>query len=319
MESIDCFENSSTELISCGEEGREKPDDSSSVLSVHAPTNMTAILKIFSRKKSIDPRTINETELSRCLTKIDLTAIGVGATLGAGIYVLTGSIARDLAGPGIVLSFFIAGFASLLAALCYAEFGARVPRVGSAYIYSYVTVGELIAFVVGWNLILEYIIGTSSVARAWSGYVDSLAKDSIRNFTLTKIGEMNIAVKGFGRFPDFLAFFVILISLVPLSLGVKLTSRTNNVITTINIIVVLIVIFAGFSLAESENWTNDFLPFGFSGVLAGAASAFYGFVGFDAIAATAEEANEPDKSIPRAVLLTLGQCSLISFAFYLCE
>ena len=258
------------------------------------------------RKKYIDPSTFSTTELRRCLTKFDLTALGVGSTLGVGIYVLAGDIARDLAGPGVVLSFFIAAVASLLAALCYAEFASRVPRVGSAYVFSYVVVGELAAFIIGWNLILEYIIALSTGARAVSSYFEILASDYTRkNLTLPSSNASE------PYRPDIIAALVVLLVTIPIAIGVKFTSWANNIMTVINILVVLIAVGVGFSLAEVGNWTSDFVPFGFSGVLAGAASAFFGFVGFDTVVTTAEEAEEPQKSIPVAILVSLGQYGVI--------
>lgn len=268
---------------------------------------MNRILKPFCRKKFIDATTIHTTELSRCLTKLDLTSLGVASTLGAGVYILIGTLARDVAGPGIVLSFLVAALASLLAGLCYAEFGARVPRVGSAYTFSYVTVGELCAFIIGWNLILEYIIGASSVARAWSSYLDSaLLNDVIRNFTMFNMRRLDTSGV-IATYPDFLAAFVTLLIVVSLCFGVKFTSLTNNVITALNVLVIAFIIIFGGSFAQSKNWTDDFLPYGFSGVLAASASAFYAFVGFDIIAASVEESNNPSKDVPVATVLTIGE------------
>ena len=268
---------------------------------------MNRILKSFCRKKFIDATTIHTTELSRCLTKLDLTSLGVASTLGAGVYILIGTLARDVAGPGIVLSFLAAALASLLAGLCYAEFGARVPRVGSAYTFSYVAIGELCAFIIGWNLILEYIIGASSVARAWSSYLDSaLLNDVIRNFTMFNMRRLDTSGV-IATYPDFLAAFVTLLIVVSLCFGVKFTSLTNNVITALNVLVITFIIIFGGSFAQSKNWTDDFLPYGFSGVLAASASAFYAFVGFDIIAASVEESNSPSKDVPVATVLTIGE------------
>jgi len=274
---------------------------------------MERFSKILSRKKLINTSVIHKTELSRCLTKFDLTSLGVATTLGAGIYVLTGTLARNVAGPGLVLSFFVAAVASILAGLCYAEFASRVPRVGSAYTFSYVTIGEFCAFVIGWNLLLEYIIATSSVARAWSSYLDaSLLNDIIRNTTTMGIGKLS-ASGIIAHYPDFLAFLLILVVTVTLCFGAKLTSVTTNVITAINIVVIVLIIILGASFAEQKNWTDDFLPFGFSGVLAASASAFYAFVGFDVIATAVEESNNPSKDVPVATILTIGICFVAYF------
>ena len=272
---------------------------------------MDSLPKKLCRKKFVDPTTIHNTEFSRCLTKIDLTSLGVASTLGAGVYILTGTLARNVVGPALVISFFIAAVASLLAGLCYAEFGARVPRVGSAYTFSYVAIGELYAFIIGWNLILEYIIGASSVARAWSSYLDSaLLNDAIRNLTMSGIGKLG-AAGVIAHYPDFLAFLLTLVIAGTLCFGVKLTSLTNNVITVINLLVILFIIIVGATYAESKNWTDDFLPFGFSGIFAASASAFYAFVGFDTIATAVEESNNPSKDVPIATVLTIGKHILV--------
>ena len=277
---------------------------------------MERLSKIFCRKKFVDPSTIHRTELSRCLTKLDMTSLGVASTLGAGVYVLAGILARNVAGPGLVLSFFIAAVASLLAGLCYAEFGARIPRVGSAFTFSYVTIGELCAFVIGWNLVLEYVIGTSSLARAWSSYLDSaLLNDAIRNLTLNGMGKLG-ATAVFANYPDFLAFLLTLVVTAMSCFNVKLTCLATTIITALNLVVIIFIIIVGGTFAEGKNWTNDFLPYGFSGVLAASASAFYAFVGFDVIATTVEESNNPSKDVPVATVLTIGEHSF--YLFYFC-
>jgi len=257
------------------------------------------------RKKYINSDELTQTPLARCLSIKDLTGLGIGSTLGAGIYVVAAEVARFTAGPAVVISFLIAAVASVFSGLCYAEFGARVPKAGSAYVYSYVTVGELCSFVIGWNLILEYVIGASSVARAWSSYFDSIINDRIRNSTIQTIGEMR--VPGLGKYPDFFALCLAIIVTVILSVGVKNSSRFNNIVTWINLFVITFISTVGFYFTKKTNWTDDFAPFGFSGILSGAATCFYAFVGFDVIATTGEEAKNPSKSIPISIVLSLGK------------
>lgn len=185
--------------------------------------------------------------------------------IGAGIYVLTGDVAKNVSGPAIVLSFMIAGVTSLLAALCYAEFGARVPKAGSAYVYTYVTIGEFWAFVIGWNIILEHMIGSASVARAWSGYLDSLFGGVIKNGTLTYVGSIHVDF--FGKYPDFVAFALCVVLGCLLAFGVKGASYFNSTFTMVNMMIVVFVIVFGFYWADGDNWTKygGFMPFGFGG------------------------------------------------------
>ncbi|XP_033219861.1 cationic amino acid transporter 4 [Belonocnema kinseyi] len=251
---------------------------------------------------------IMETPLKRCLSTFDITLLGVGHMIGAGIYVLTGTVAHDTAGPGVVLSFLIAGFASLLAALCYAEFGARVPKAGSAYVYTYVTIGEFWAFVIGWNIILEHMIGAASVARAWSGYVDSLSGGAISNLT-NRIMSGHTMGEPLGHVPDPLAALLCISYAFLLGLGVKTSAKVNSFLTLVNLGVMGLVVGLGIYYADLSNWSsedNGFLPFGFRGVLAGAATCFYAFVGFDSIATSSEEARDPTRSIPIATALSMG-------------
>jgi amino acid transporter len=257
----------------------------------------------FFRRKEIDT---GPSTLARKLRILDLMGLGVGATLGAGVYVLTGVVARTEAGPAIILSFLISGGASVLSGLCYAEFGARVPRAGSAYVYSYVTVGEMLAWTTGWQLLLEYVIGASSVARSWSGYVDSLTGNAVSGAIANAIGVMN--VPGLAAQPDFLGAGMTLLLSCVVAVGVKESTSVNNVLTAINVIVIVFVIIAGSFYAEPANFT-PFAPFGAAGIFKGAATSFYAYVGFDVIATSAEEAINPSRTIPIGIIGSLILCA----------
>lgn len=279
------------------------------------------ILQKLTRKKFIPADSVHHTQLARCLNTLDLTALGIGSTLGAGIYVVAGQVAKQTSGPSVFVSFLIAALASILAGLCYAEFGARVPRTGSAYVYSYVTIGELMAFVIGWNLILEYVIGTASVARAWSSYFDSLVNNTIQTYFRDNVP---MDVTGLSPYPDFFALGITLFLTLILAVGVRESSRFNNLFTAVNLLVVTYIVICGAFKADSHNWQinpkevsevnstdvgeGGFLPFGFSGMFSGAATCFYAFVGFDAIATTGEEVKNPQKAIPISIVISLLAC-----------
>lgn len=191
-----------------------------------------------------------------------------------------------------------------MSGLCYAEFATKIPKSGSAYVYTYVTIGEFAAFFIGWNLLLEYIIGSAVVARAFSAYLNDMSGGIIYNATQNALGTLNI--HGFGRQLDFLSFTVVLLFSILLSTGVKNSSVINNILTVINVGVAIFVVCAGASYSEWKSW-NDFAPFGAQGIVAGASTCFFSFIGFDVIATTAEEASNPSKSIPRSIIGTIGK------------
>ncbi|XP_071116247.1 cationic amino acid transporter 4-like [Haliotis cracherodii] len=264
-------------------------------------------------------KTINddfhETSLRRCLNTFDITMLGIGHMIGAGIYVLTGTVVHNKAGPSAVLSYLFAGVAALLSALCYAEFGARVPKAGSAYSYTYVTVGEVWGFVIGWNVVLEHLIGAAAVARAWSGSIDSLFDGAIRNSTIATIGYMGKGNDWISDYPDFLAWAITIVVFIIVGTGAKFSIHFNSTFTILNGIVIAFIICAGFYYADIDNWTNTnrggFFPFGFGGTLGGAASCFFAYIGFEGIAVSGEEARHPEKSIPVATAIALAVVTVL--------
>ncbi|XP_022654441.1 high affinity cationic amino acid transporter 1-like isoform X4 [Varroa destructor] len=281
------------------------------------------IINMLSRKKEVSTMDIMSTNLKRCLTSYDVTLLGIGHMLGSGIYVLSPSIARGTTGPALILSYLIAGVASLLAALAYADFGVRYPRSGSAYSYVYYSIGEFWAFFVGWNVLLENMLATAACVRACSAYIDSLTGYVVFNGTRAIMGEFSTTDPYLSEVPDFLAFAILMGFVIFMTFGVKTTSGLNNTLVGINVVVLATVVGVGFYYADFDNWKyhennanfvkedhpefiNGFMPYGISGVLQASAQCFYAYVGFDAIAASGEEALNPQKSLPVATIVSMA-------------
>lgn len=263
------------------------------------------------RRKSIDQliATSEKTQLKRSLGALDLTMLGIGCIIGTGIFVLTGKGALT-AGPGLILSFVLAGLACAFAALAYAEFSSIVPVSGSVYTYTYATMGELIAWIIGWDLILEYGLAISAVSAGWSGYFQSLL-EGVTGYTLPEVlTAAPGAVEGVTTYFNLPAFLIVILITMLLTLGIKESTRVNNIMVIIKVAVVLLFIFAGFSYVKPENW-EPFMPFGFDGVFSAAALVFFAYIGFDAVAAAAEETRNPRKDLPRGILWSLAICTVL--------
>ncbi|MDE3837855.1 amino acid permease [Bacillus methanolicus] len=263
------------------------------------------------RKKSIDAllRETDQKEVSlkKDLGAFDLTMLGIGAIIGTGIFVLTGVAAAKHAGPALVLSFVLSGLACVFAALCYAEFASTVPVSGSAYTYSYATFGELIAWVLGWDLILEYGLASSAVASGWSGYFQGL----LAGFGLELPKALTSAYDpAKGTFIDVPAILIVFLITLLLTQGVKKSARFNAIMVFIKVAVVLMFIGVGVWYVKPENWV-PFMPFGFSGVTAGAATVFFAYIGFDAVSTAAEEVRNPQRNMPIGIIASLAICTLL--------
>ena len=247
--------------------------------------------------------------LRRELSALDITVLGIGVIIGAGIFVLTGNAAATEAGPGIMLSFVLAGVICALAALCYAELASMVPAAGSAYTFTYATLGELVAFVIGWDLALEFIVGASAVAVGWSAYLNATL-DQIFDITLpASISGPPAAEGGVVNLP---AIAIVLVLGFVLVRGIRITAKANLAITAIIVAVLLLVIAVGTAEVDGDNW-SPFLPFGWDGIVGGAAIVFFAYIGFDIVATTAEETRNPQRDMPIGIIGSLAICTVLYF------
>ncbi|MBA9048790.1 APA family basic amino acid/polyamine antiporter [Streptomyces phaeogriseichromatogenes] len=291
------------------------------------------------RTKNVE-QSIRDTEepehaLKKSLSALDLTVFGVGVIIGTGIFVLTGQVAKNNAGPAVALAFVAAGVVCALAALCYAEFASTVPVAGSAYTFSYASLGELPAWIIGWDLVLEFALGTAVVAVGWSGYMRSLLDNA--GWHLPGYLSGRDGAHGFGF--DILAALLVLVLTAILVLGMKLSARITSLVVAIKVAVVLIVIIAGAFFVQSRNY-HPFVPpaqpvpagaslkaplvqlmfgwapanFGVMGIFTAASVVFFAFIGFDIVATAAEETRNPQRDVPRGILGSLIICTVLYVA-----
>jgi basic amino acid/polyamine antiporter, APA family len=265
------------------------------------------------RKKSVEALLADATEgskLRKALSAFDLTTLGIGAIIGTGIFVLTGVVAAEHAGPGLALSFVLSAVACVFAALCYSEFASTVPASGSAYTYSYATFGEFIAWILGWDLILEYGLACAAVASGWSGYFQGLLSGFGINLPTFLQSAYNPAK---GTYFDLPAVIIMLVITFLLTRGVKQSARFNAVMVCIKVSVVILFVIVGVFYVKPANW-SPFMPFGFSGVAAGAATVFFAYIGFDAVSTAAEEVKNPQRNMPIGIISSLVICTVLYIA-----
>lgn len=267
---------------------------------------------ILFRKKSV-MELLNKkdhTQLEQSIGAFDLMLLGVGAIVGTGIFILPGTVAATHSGPAIIFSFIIAAIVCAFAGMCYSEFSSAVPVTGSAYTYGYIVFGEIIAWIVGWALVLEYGLAVSSVATGWSSYLVSFLEGF--NITIPAALSGPFDPDG-GTYLNIPAILIILILASLLTLGVKESTKINTVMVFVKVGVILLFILTGIFYVEPENW-QPFLPFGISGVLGGAAIVFYAYLGFDAVSSAAEEVKNPQRNMPIGIIGSLLICTLLYVA-----
>ncbi|MEU8612874.1 amino acid permease [Actinoplanes sp. NPDC048791] len=257
---------------------------------------------IFRRKPVEEIADEGETGLSRTLGLWQLTAIGVGGIIGAGIFALAGAVANETAGPAVLISFLIAGIASAAAALSYAEFAGMIPKAGSAYTYGYVVLGEIVGWFIGWDLLLEYIAIVAVVAIGISGYFGFLMGELGVDLPAWMLGAPG---SGDGHVVDLFAMVLCLLIAFLLNRGIKAAARFETAVVVLKIAVVLLVVVVGFFYIRSENY-RPFFPFGVSGAITGAATVFFAVFGYDAMSTAAEESRDAKKHLPKAIIYSLA-------------
>ncbi|HRV52523.1 MAG TPA: amino acid permease [Bacteroidia bacterium] len=262
--------------------------------------------------------------LKRTLTRLNLITLGIGAIVGAGIFVLTGQAAAEYAGPAVTISFIVAGLACAFAGLCYAEFASMIPISGSAYTYAYATLGEFFAWIIGWDLILEYLFGAATVSVGWSGYVVSFLKDhgiyiadALCNAPFSYDHHTH-QIAFTGAILNLPAMFIIAVMTVLLVIGIRESANFNNIIVIVKVVVILLFVIFGANYIVSDNY-HPYIPenqggfghFGWSGVFRAAGVIFFAYIGFDAVSTAAQEAKNPQRDMPWGILGSLVLCTIL--------
>jgi APA family basic amino acid/polyamine antiporter len=275
------------------------------------------------KKKPLD-KIIGESEggqvhLKRSLGPLNLVALGIGAIIGAGLFSLTGIAAADHAGPAVMFSFVVAAIGCAFAGMCYSEFSTMIPIAGSAYTYAYATMGELLAWIIGWDLVIEYAIGAATVSVSWSSYVTKL----LHRFGVELPPALiHSPFEASGAIINLPAVFIIVIISCLLIIGISESARVNAVIVCIKVTIVVVVIFVGYHYINPQNYvpfipenTGKFGEFGISGIMRGAAVIFFAYIGFDAVSTAAQEAKQPQRDMPIGIIGSLVICTVLYIAF----
>ncbi|XP_066296309.1 cationic amino acid transporter 4-like [Branchiostoma lanceolatum] len=268
------------------------------------PRARSSLWEAVFRRKLIGPSTFRS-PLRRCLEARDLMALGLAAVLGTGIYITVGLVARQHAGPAVLVSFALGGLAAFLTSLCQAEFAARLPLAGAAYTYIYVTVGELWGFLIGWNTVMELTVALAFVGRTWSSHLDALCGHAISVYLKTHVATWG-DLTPLADFPDFCAFGAVLLTVLFVIIGAKISTWISAIFISINFVVIVCVIVAGAFASHLGNWTEtEFAPFGWEGVITGAAIAFSCFTGLTVVLTSAEETHEANTTLPGSLIMTV--------------
>jgi len=290
---------------------------------------MATSLAYLFRRKNLDQLIAESKQdhgFKKALNSFNLITLGIGAIIGTGIFVLTGTAAALYAGPALAISFVISGLGCVFAGLCYAEFASMIPISGSAYTYSYASLGEFMAWIIGWDLILEYLFASATVAVGWSGYVVSFLHDlhinvpaALSQAPLTYSKELGWGFSG--SMINFPAVFIVVVVTALLVIGIKESVTFNNVIVILKLIVILLFIFFGMWYVNVDNWspfipqnTGTFGHFGWSGILTGSGVIFFAYIGFDAVSTAAQESKNPQRDMPIGILVSLILCTILYIA-----